>query len=170
MTFLSKILTLTQLMLMKVTHKDQILLFSRVLFFMIQETVKIGKLVPLSTQLYYNLQILNCMVKVRTLRPLQTWITMIVPNKHPTQARKLKSHMNPCTKHRRSKVTTLQRLRSTILPLKFFQETSLVVLEAENTIYALILILITQKYTDNEVCKFFSSPFRVPYSLFTFTF
>ena len=72
LTFLSYILILTQLILMKVTHRDQILLLSRVPIFMGQAMVKIGKYAPFLNNLYHNLQNLNRMVKVRTLRPLQT--------------------------------------------------------------------------------------------------
>ena len=41
-------------------------------FFMIQAMVKIGKLAPLLTHLYYNFQSPIQMVKLKTLRPLQT--------------------------------------------------------------------------------------------------
>ena len=47
-------------------------LLSHVPVFMIQTIVKTGKPAPLLTHLYYNLQILNHVVKVKTLRPLQT--------------------------------------------------------------------------------------------------
>ena len=47
LTFLSYILILTQLILMKVTRRDEILLLSHVPFFMIQVIVKTGKLAPL---------------------------------------------------------------------------------------------------------------------------
>ena len=49
LTFLSYILILTQLILMKVTQRDQILLLSHVPIFIIQAMVKIGKLAPLRT-------------------------------------------------------------------------------------------------------------------------
>ena len=55
---------ITQLILMKVTHRDQILLLSHAPLFMIQAMVKTGKLAPLLTQLYYILQIQNRLVKV----------------------------------------------------------------------------------------------------------
>ena len=93
------------------------------------------------------------MVKVKTLRPLQTYITLIVPNKHPSQARTLKLHMNPCNNHHRCRVTTLQHLSSTILLPRIFIRTNLVFLEAAKTTYTLILLLITQKQTDIDVCK-----------------
>ena len=51
LTFLSYILILTQSILMKVTHRDRILLLSRDPIFMIQAMVKIGKLAPLLTHL-----------------------------------------------------------------------------------------------------------------------
>ena len=72
MTFLSYILILTQLILMKVTHEDQILLLSHVPIFKIQAMVKTGKLSPFVTYLYHKLQNANRMVKVGTLRPPQT--------------------------------------------------------------------------------------------------
>ena len=70
--FLSYTLTLTQLILMIVVHRDEILLLSHVPIFMIHTIVKIGKLALLLTYLQYTHQILNRMVKVRTLRPLLT--------------------------------------------------------------------------------------------------
>ena len=61
-------------------------------------------------------------------------------------------------------------MRSTILLLKIFRKTNLVILEAAKIIFALILNLITQKYTDIEVCKFLFQPLLCTISLFTFTF
>ena len=80
---------------------------------------------------------------------------MIVPNKHPSQAqaRTLKLHVNLCHNHHRGIVITLQCLRSAILLPKKFRDTNLVILEATNTTCVLILIIITQKYTDIKVCK-----------------
>ena len=72
LTFLSYILILTQLILLKVTHRDQILSFSDVPIFMIKALVKTGKLAPFLTHLHHNFQSLNRMNKVETLRPLQT--------------------------------------------------------------------------------------------------
>ena len=72
LTFLSYILILTQLISMKVTHRDQILLLFHFPIFLIQAMVKTGKLAPLLTQLYYIPQILNRMVKIRTLTPRQS--------------------------------------------------------------------------------------------------
>ena len=57
--FLSYIPTLTQLILMIATHKDQIQLLSHVLIFMIQATVKTGKRAPFLTHPYHKLQIPN---------------------------------------------------------------------------------------------------------------
>ena len=70
--FLSYIPTLTQLILMIVMHRDQVLSLSHVPIFMIQTTVKTGKHAPYLTHRYYTIQRLNRMVKVRTLRPLLT--------------------------------------------------------------------------------------------------
>ena len=50
-TFLSYILSPTQLILMKVTHRDRIQLSSRAPIFMIQTMVKIGKFAPFLTHL-----------------------------------------------------------------------------------------------------------------------
>ena len=47
LTFLSYILILTQFILMKVTHRDEILFLSHVTVFMIQAMVKTGKLAPI---------------------------------------------------------------------------------------------------------------------------
>ena len=129
--------------------------------FMIQAMVKTGKLVPPLTQLYYILQILNRIVKVRTLRPRQTQLTLIIPNKHPNQVRTLKLHVNLCHNHHQGRVTTLQHLRSMTLLPNLFRKLNLVLLEAANTTYALILILITQKCTDIDVCKTLFQPLFV---------
>ena len=164
LTFLSYIPIPTQLILMKVTHRDRILLVSRAPNFMIQAMVKIEKLAPLLTHFYYILQILNRMAKIKTLRPLQTYITMIVPNKHPSHARILKLHLNLCNNHHHGRVTTLQRMRSTILKPKLDRKMSLVNLEAVNTTYALIPILSTSENTEFHVCKFSFQPLFVCHS------
>ena len=98
------------------------------------------------------------MVKVKTLKPLQTYMTNIVPREHLSQIRTLKLHINLCTNHYRGRVTNLQRLRATILLPKLIRKTNLVILEAANTTYVLILILITQTYTDIDVCKSLFQP------------
>ena len=82
-----------------------------------------------------------------------------------------------------SRMTSLQRLKPTILLLKTFRKTNLVILEAVIAIYALIRILNTQKNTDIDVCKsliqslfvrhvhrspFFFSFFRTHHSNFFF--
>ena len=69
--------------------------------------------------------------------------------------------MNLCNNHHSGRVTTLQRLRSTILLPKLFRKTNLVLLEAANTFHVLILHLTTQKYTDIIVCKIFFQPLFV---------
>ena len=160
LTFLSYIMILTQLILMKVTQRDQTLLLSHVSIFVIHAMIKIGKLAPLLTQLYYNLQIQNSMVKVRTLRPLLTYITKINPNKHPIQVRTLKLNVNLCHIHHWGRVITLQRLKSTTLLLRIVRKTNLVSLEAADTTYALIQILFTQKKNRFwRVQNFTSAPF-----------
>ena len=70
--FLSYTLTLTQLILMIVTHRNQILLLYHVPILMIPTMVKTRKHAPFLTHLYHKIQRLNRMVKVRTLRPLLT--------------------------------------------------------------------------------------------------
>ena len=45
--------------------------------------------------------------------------------------------------------------------LKIFRKSNLVILGEADTIYALIPILITQNYTDTEVCKNSIQPFFV---------
>ena len=55
LTFLSYTPTLTKLILMKVTHRDQIPLLSHVPLFMIQVMVKTGKFAPCLTHQYHEL-------------------------------------------------------------------------------------------------------------------
>ena len=88
---------------------------------------------------------------------------MIIPNKHLSQVQTLKLHVNLCHPHHRGRVTPLQRLRSTIPLLNTFRKTNLVIPEAANKTYALILILITQNYTDTNVCKILDQPLFVRY-------
>ena len=86
---------------------------------------------------------------------------MILPNKHLSQVQTLKLHINLCHNHHRSKMTTLQCLRSTILLQKISRKTDLVIFEAADTTYALTQILITQRYTDIDECKIFFKPLFV---------
>ena len=153
---------------MNVTHRNRVLFWSHVPIFMIQTLVKIGKLAPILTHLYCVRQIFNRMVKVNKLRPLQTWLTIIVPNKHPSQARTLKLHVNLRHNHHRDRVTPLQRLKPTILLPGIIRKTNLVILEAADTIYVPIQILIIQKYTDIDVCKILFQPFSC--AIFTLYF
>ena len=169
--FLLNKLTPTQVISMKVTHKDQILILSRALLFITQAKVKTGKLDGLLTHLWYILQILNRMVKVDMLRPLQTNVILMVQSKNLSQTWTLKPHMNLRKTHLGNRTTPIQRLRSTIIKPKLFRKTNLVFVEVVNTICALILILITQNYTDSDVCKNLFQPFQYFIStlhLFTF--
>ena len=170
LTFPSYILTPTELILKKFTHGDQIVFWSRGPIFMIQAMIRTGKLAPLLNYLWYIRQILKCMVQVRTMRKLQTSITRMVLQKHLSQTRALQLHIDLCNNHHRGIMTTLQRLISTILLLKTFHKTNLVVQEVANTTYALILTLNTRKYTDIDVCKslfqFLSS--AILFSILTF--
>ena len=99
------------------------------------------------------------MVKVKTLIPPQTCNIMIFPNKHLSRIRTLKLHVKLCNNHHRGGVTTLQYLRLMIPLPKLFHQTKLVIREAANTLYALILILISQKYMDIVVYKVLFQPF-----------
>ena len=78
---------------------------------------------------------------------------MITPNMYLSQVPTLKLHVNLSHNHHQYRVTLLQHLTSKILQLKIFPKRNLTLLEAGNTIYAPIPILITQKYTDIDVCK-----------------
>ena len=91
------------------------------------------------------------------LRPLQTYLTMIVPHEHLSQVRTLKLHINLCNSHHRGRVTTLQSLRATIVLPKNIPQKK-VILEAAKTTYALFLTLFTQKYTENDMCKILFQP------------
>ena len=93
------------------------------------------------------------MVKIRTLRPVLTKLKMITPNMYLSQVPTLKLHVNLSHNHHQCKVTPLQRLTATIQQLKIFPKKNLITLKAVNTIYAPILILITQKWTDINVCN-----------------
>ena len=158
-TILSNRLILIQSILMKVLHRGQILSLSRAPIFMIQAMAKIGKLAPLLTRLLCIFQISNRMIKVETLRPTQTYIKMIIPNKQSSHARTLKLDMNLWNNHNRGRVTFVQRLKSTILLPNLFHKMNLIVPEAANTTYALTLALITQKYTDIDLWKILFQPF-----------
>ena len=70
-----------------------------------------------------------------------------------SQSPTLKLHVNLSHSHHQRRVTLLQRLTATILQLKIFPKRKIITLEEANTTYAPIPILITQKYTDIDVCK-----------------
>ena len=70
-----------------------------------------------------------------------------------SQSPTLKLHVNLSHSHHQRRVTLLQRLTATILQLKIFPKTNLSTLEAANTTYAPIPAIITQKYTDIDLCK-----------------
>ena len=159
LTFLSCILILMQVTLMKITRKDHILILRRSLFIVIQVMVKIGKLALLLTHLPYNNLIVKCMVKVKSLRPLQTYITNRVPNKHPIPRRTLKLQVNLCHNHHRGRLTTHQGLRSTILLPNLFRKMNLAILDSSNPTHAQVLIVNTQKYTDIDASKILFQPF-----------
>ena len=103
--FLSTIQTLRQLVLMKVTQRDQILLLSRAPIFIIQMVLRTGKPAMLLIHLQYNLQNPNSMVKVKTLRPQQTYVILIVPIKLPSQTLSLILHTNLYIIHHRARAT-----------------------------------------------------------------
>ena len=80
---------------------------------------------------------------------------------HSCQARTLRLHMNLCNNQHRGTVTTLQRIRSTILPPKISLKTNPAFVEAVNTTYAPILIVLTQKFTDIDVSQILFSTVSV---------
>ena len=91
------------------------------------------------------------MVKVKTLRPLQIYVIMVVQNKHLSQTWTLKPIMNLQRIHHHERVTPIRRPKSAILLPKFFRKTNVIILEAVITTNAPIPI--TQKYTDNDLRK-----------------
>ena len=76
-----------------------------------------------------------------------------MPNTYMSQSPTLKLHLNLSHSHHQRRVTLLQHLTATILQLKVFPKRNLITLEAANTTYAPIPILIIQKYTDIDLCK-----------------
>ena len=142
--------TPTQVTLMEVTHRDHIVVLSRAPFFMTQAMIKTGKLDPLLTHLHYIRQTLNQMIKPKTLRPLHTYIIMMIHNKHVGQTRTLKPLMNLCKIHHRDSdpFSTININRPTT---KKVPRMNLVILEAVNTIS--ILTPNTPRYTHINVCK-----------------
>ena len=70
-----------------------------------------------------------------------------------SQSPTLKLHVNLSHSRHQRTVTLLQRLTATILQLIIFPKRNLSTLEAANTTYVPIPILITQKYTDIDVCE-----------------
>ena len=70
-----------------------------------------------------------------------------------SQSPTLKLHVSQSRSHHQRRVTLLQRLTASILQLKILSKRNLITLEEANTTYAPIPILITQKYTDIDVCK-----------------
>ena len=92
---------------------------------------------------------------------------MITPNTYLSQVPTLKLHVNLSHNQR---VTLLQRVTSTILQMKIFPKRNITLLEAVNTTYALIPILITQRYTDIDVCKTLFQPLFVCHFALHFCF
>ena len=161
------ILTPSHVTFMKNTHRDQILLLSLAPFFVTQAMVKTGKLALLLTHLLYNLQIVQRMVQVETLRPLQTYVIKTFSNKHLNRTRTVKLYMNLCNIHPRGSVTPLHRLRSMILLSKLFLKTDRIILEAVETTNALILMQI--KKVQSLMCaRTFFGSFGVQFSLSIF--
>ena len=93
------------------------------------------------------------MVKVKTLRLLQTHVQILVPNKHLSQARTLKRHKNPYNIYHGGRVTPFRGLKITNLLSRIDHKTNLVIPELVNKTCALILNLVTQKYADIDMCK-----------------
>ena len=139
--------------LMEVTHRDQILLFYLDPIFKTQAMVKTRKIAPLLSHLRYLLQILNRMFKAKNLRPRQTYLKMIVPNKYLSRTRMLNPHTNLYNIHHRDRTAPLRRLKITILLPRRIRKTNLVDLQAVNTIRTPNLILNNHRYTKIFVCK-----------------
>ena len=96
---------------------------------------------------------------------------MTAPNTYMSQVPTLKLHVNLSHNHHQRRVTLCQRLITTFLQLKVFPKKNLTLLEAGNTTHAPIPILITQKYTDIDVCKIlFSAPLLRFIIIFHFIF
>ena len=76
-----------------------------------------------------------------------------MPNTYMSQSPTLKIHVNLSHSHHQRRVTLLERLTAAILQLNIFPKRNVITLEAANTTYASIPILITQKYSDIDVCK-----------------
>ena len=92
-------------------------------------------------------------VRIKTLKPPQTYVTVIVPNKHLNQIRTSNLDMNLFNNHHRCTVIPLLPVESKTLLSKFFLKTILIILEAVYTTCALILNLTTQNYTDIDLWK-----------------
>ena len=149
--------------------KDQILFLLRGPLYMTQAMVKTGKPALLLTHLQYILQIPNRMVRVKTLRQQQTYVIMVVENKHLSQTRTMKLNTNLCNIHHRSRLIPFRRLKSTILLQKKFCRTYLET-QVVNTTYGIILILTTQIYRDTDMCnKSITAPISVFLSSFLFS-
>ena len=108
--FLLSTLTPMLVILMKITPKEQILFLFRGLICMIQTMVKTGKVALFLTHQMYLLQILNCIVKVNTLKSQQTYKTLLTQHKHLSQTQTMIRHTDLCSIHRRGTVTPLRRL------------------------------------------------------------
>ena len=92
-------------------------------------------------------------------RRSQTNVILMVQKKHLSQTRTLIPNATLYNIHHRGRVTPWGHVRWKILLPKLFRKMELVILEAANTICALTLISINQKYTDFDVCKnLFSTP------------
>ena len=123
-------------------------------FFLTQATVKSNKLIPLLTHLQNILQTLYRLAKVKTLQPQQTYIILIVQNKHLRQTQTLKLKVNLCNIHHRGRVTPFRRLNLRILLQKKFRRKNPETLGAVNIIYTPFLIVTTRRYSKIiDVCK-----------------
>ena len=83
---------------------------------------------------------------------------MITPNIYLSQAQTLKLHVNLSQSHHQCRVTPLQRLTVTIQQLKIFPKRNLITLEAVNTTYAPIPILIIRDIQILTCPKFYFEP------------
>ena len=138
---------------MKFTHRDQVVLLSSTPIFLIQATFKTGKIDQLLTHHLCIPQILKRMVKFKTLSPLQTYVIMIVQNKHRSQSRTLKPQHETIQCPTSKQSDPFQKLKLTILLSRIFRKMNKVILQAVKTTCSVIQTLFTRRHTDIAVWK-----------------
>ena len=103
--FLLSTLTPRHVSLMKVSHRDQILLSSPLPVFTFPVVVKTRERAKLLTQIQQLPKILIHKVKSRSLWPLQTNVTLIIHTEYTGQTQTLIPHTNLSKNHYRGTVT-----------------------------------------------------------------